>query len=201
MLNHLRPASGLIAIFTLLTGLALPVGFAGLGGLVFPLQAGGSLVSQNGRVIGSSLIGQNFTSPKYFHGRPSALTGTDPTDASKQVATPYDACESGASNLGPASKALIARVAAAVSAISVRPVPADAVTSSGSGLDPDISPQNAASQIPRVAAARHLSQAAVRALVAAQTRGLEAGLFGAPRINVLALNLALDQLGAAAHAP
>ncbi len=199
MRAHLRPAMSLIAIFTLLTGLALPVAFTGFGAVVFPNQAGGSLISRNGVVVGSALIGQNFVSPRYFWGRPSALMGADPKDARKQIATPYDASISGASNLAPTAKALIARLTGDIAKTGQHMVPADAVTTSGSGLDPDISPQNAAAQIARVAAARHLPQNAVRNVVARQTRGLEAGLFGAPRINVLALNLALDDLHADAQ--
>jgi K+-transporting ATPase ATPase C chain len=192
MLSHLRPAIATIGLFTLLTGAALPVLFVQAGAIAFPSQSGGSLIMQNGHVIGSSLIGQNFTAPKYFHGRPSALMGADPKDASKQIPTPYDAGESGASNLAPTSKALLDRVTAAIPKYDADNVPADAVTTSASGLDPDITPQNAARQIPRVAAARGLSTDAVHALVASHTEPRFLGLLGAPRINVLALNLALD---------
>ena len=192
MLTHIRPAVTLIALFTLLTGLALPVGISGLAGAVAPLQAGGSLVEKNGQVVGSALIGQGFTAPKYFWPRPSALMGTDPKDSSKQVATPYDASESGASNLGPTSAALLARIKADPALAPHGATPADAVTTSGSGLDPDISPQNAALQAPRVAAARHVPVEMVRDLIAAHTRSRLLGVFGAPAVNVLALNLALD---------
>jgi K+-transporting ATPase ATPase C chain len=192
MLSHLRPAIATIGLFTLITGAALPVLFVQAGAIAFPSQAGGSLITQNGRVIGSSLIGQNFTAPKYFHGRPSALMGADPKDPSKQISTPYDASESGASNLAPTSKALLDRVTAAIPKYDPEPVPADAVTTSASGLDPDITPQNAARQVARVAAARGLSTDTVRALVANHTEGRFLGFIGAPRINVLALNLALD---------
>jgi K+-transporting ATPase ATPase C chain len=192
MLTHLRPAIVLIAIFTLVTGVLFPLGFVGLGKIALPFQAGGSLIVQNGKVVGSALIGQNFTSDKYFHGRPSALMGTDPKDSTKQVATPYDASESGASNLGPTSKALVDRVAGDVKAFHGASVPGDAVTTSASGLDPDVSPANAALQVERVAKARNLSPNAVQAIVAAHTEQPLLGFLGAPRVNVLAVNLALD---------
>jgi K+-transporting ATPase ATPase C chain len=192
MLSQLRPAITLIAIFTLLTGVLFPLGFVGFGKLVMPYQAGGSLIVQNGKVIGSAIIGQNFTSDKYFHGRPSALMGTDPKDSTKQVATPYDASESGASNLGPTSKALVDRVTGDVKAYHGASVPADAVTTSGSGLDPDISPENAGLQVERVAKARNLSPDAVKRLVDAHTEAPFLGVLGEPRVNVLAINLALD---------
>jgi len=192
MLSHLRPAVALIVLFTLLTGAALPALFVGAGALVFPFQAGGSLVMKDGKVIGSAIIGQNFVAPKYFQGRPSALMGADPKDSSKQIATPYDAGESGASNLGPTSKALLDRVKGDVPKFGALPVPADAVTTSASGLDPDISPENADRQITRVASARHLDPETVRRLVASHTEGRFLGLLGAPHVNVLALNMALD---------
>ncbi len=194
MLSHLRPAVSVIALFTLLTGAALPTLFTGFGKLAFPFQAGGSLIEKNGHVVGSALIGQNFTSPKYFATRPSALMGTDPKDSTKQVATPYDASESGASNLGPTSKALLDRVTGDVAKLGPAPVPADAVTTSASGLDPDISPENALRQAARIAAARGLPEATVRALIAQQTAGLDLGLLGAPHLRVLQLNLALDAI-------
>jgi K+-transporting ATPase ATPase C chain len=192
MLSHLRPAISLIVLFTLLTGVAFPLAFVGIGQAAFPFQANGSLVTRNGAVIGSALIGQNFTADRYFHPRPSALMGTDPKDSSKQVATPYDASESGASNLAATSKALSDRVDGDLKSHTGAPVPADSVTTSGSGLDPDISPENAAVQVARVAAARHLAPDAVNQLVAAQTRAPFLGFIGQPRVNVLALNLALD---------
>jgi K+-transporting ATPase ATPase C chain len=192
MVSQLRPAITLIAIFTLLTGVLMPLGFVGFGKLVMPYQAGGSLIVQNGKVVGSAIIGQNFTSDKYFHGRPSALMGTDPKDSTKQVATPYDASESGASNLAPTSKALVDRVTGDVKAFHGASVPADAVTTSASGLDPHISPENAALQIERVAKARNLSPDAVKRLVDAHTEAPFLGVLGAPRVNVLAINLALD---------
>jgi potassium-transporting ATPase KdpC subunit len=195
MLSQLRPAVSMIAMFTLLMGAALPTGIAGLAGLALPFQAGGSLITKNGKVIGSAIIGQQFTAPKYFWPRPSALMGTDPKDSSKQVPTPYDASESGASNLAPSSKALIDRVTGDVPKYGPGPVPADAVTTSASGLDPDISPENAARQIARVAKARGISADAVRVVVAANTHGRMFGLLGDPRVNVLALNIALDAAG------
>jgi K+-transporting ATPase ATPase C chain len=192
MLAQLRPVIVMITLFTGLTGVVLPLGFVGFGQLAFPFQAGGSLIERNGQVIGSALIGQNFTADKYFQGRPSALMGTDPKDSSKQVATPYDASESGASNLAPASKALLDRVTGDVAKSGARPVPGDMVTSSASGLDPDISPENAARQIARVARARGMAPEAVQAFVVLNTQGPELGFLGAARVNVLALNLALD---------
>ena len=182
----------LIAIFTLLTGVLFPLGFVGLGKLAFPYQAGGSLIVQNGKIVGSALIGQNFTGDKYFHGRPSALMGTDPKDSSKQVATPYDASESGASNLAPTSKALVDRVTGDVKPFHGVSVPGDAVTTSASGLDPDISPQNAALQVERVAKARNMSPASVQRLLQGHVEPPFLGFLGAPRVNVLRLNLALD---------
>jgi K+-transporting ATPase ATPase C chain len=192
MLAQLRPAISLIALFTLLVGAALPTAFVGLGHLALPFQSGGSLIEKDGKVVGSALIGQNFTSPKYFWGRPSALMGADPKDSTKQVATPYDASESGASNLAPTSKALLDRVKGDVPKYGAQPVPADSVTTSASGLDPDISPENAARQIARVAQARGVPESQVTALVASHTEGMQLGILGAPHINVLNLNLALD---------
>ena len=204
MLNHVRPAVTLIAAFTVLTGVALPLGFVGLGQLAFPFQAGGSLITQNGHAVGSALIGQNFTSDKYFHGRVSALMGTDPKDSSKQVPTPYDASESGASNLAPTAKGLIDRVNADLphyaGGAAGQGVPADAVTSSGSGVDPDISPANAALQLNRVAKTRGLSTEAVGKIVTAHTESPALGFLGAARVNVLAVNLALDQAAGAPQA-
>ena len=193
MLSHMRPAVVMISVFTLLTGIAIPLAFVGVGTVAFPFQAGGSLILRNGRTFGSALIGQNFTSDKYFHARPSALMGTDPKDSTKQVATPYDASESGASNLAPAAKALVDRVSADAASIGGTDIPADMVTTSASGLDPDISPENAARQIARVAKARGLPADTIRALVVAQTSAPELGFVGAPRVNVLSLNLALDE--------
>jgi K+-transporting ATPase ATPase C chain len=192
MIKHLRPALVMIALFTLITGFLLPVGFTAAGNVLLPYQSGGSLIQRDGKVIGSALIGQNFTSDKYFWGRPSALMGADPKDPSKQVATPYDAGESGASNLGPTNKALIDRVAADVAKDGSKPVPGDMVTTSGSGLDPDISPQTALRQVARVAKARRLSESDVAGLVRAHVRSPLLGFLGGARVNVLELNLALD---------
>ena len=192
MLTHLRPAISLIVLFTLLTGVAFPLAFVGIGQIAFPFQANGSLVERDGKIIGSAIIGQNFTSPGYFHPRPSALMGADPKDATKQVSTPYDASESGASNLAATSKTLIDRVTGDAKTLGGAAIPADAVTTSASGLDPDISPANAASQVARIAAARKVAPEAVEAIVARETRSPLLGFVGQDRVNVLALNLALD---------
>lgn len=191
-MRHLRPALVLIALFTLLTGLALPLGFVGVGSAAFPRQAGGSLVERDGRVVGSALIGQAFASDRYFRGRPSATTDADPADSSKQVPAPYNAAASLASNLAPTSKALMDRVREAAGDAGPAPIPADAVTASGSGLDPHVSPETARRQVARVAAARGLPEERVRALVDARTEGRLLGLIGEPRVNVLLLNLDLD---------
>ncbi len=192
MLAQFRPALVLVALFTVLTGLALPLGFVGLAGAVFPFQAGGSLIERNGTVIGSALLGQAFTQDKYFQGRSSATTDADPADPAKQAASPYNAGASLGSNLGPTNKALIERVAADVEKAGAKPVPGDAVTTSASGLDPHISPANADRQVARVATARSMTEAQVRGILAANTSGRLLGLIGEPRVDVLALNLALD---------
>jgi K+-transporting ATPase ATPase C chain len=189
-LAEIRPALVMTALFTVLTGLIVPLGFVGFGQVVFPHQANGSLIVQNGKPIGSELLGENFTTPRYFHPRPSATTDTDAKGNS--FASPYNAANSGGSNLGPTSKALVDRVTSDVKAAGGRNVPADAVTTSASGLDPDVSPENALLQVPRVAQARHLPPEQVEALVNAQTEGRLLGLFGEPHVNVLKLNLALD---------
>ncbi len=199
MLKHLRPAIVLTLAFTVLCGLAYPLGITGLARALFPAQAGGSLIVKNGTVLGSALIGQPFTADKYFHGRPSATTDTDPADATKTVPAPYNAANSGGSNLGPTSQALADRVKADVAALQKEhsgPVPADLVTSSASGLDPDISPAAADYQVARVAKARHIPEDRLRALVSTHTKGRLAGLIGEPAVNVLLLNLALDDLAA-----
>jgi K+-transporting ATPase ATPase C chain len=193
MLRQIRPVVTLLVIFTLVTGVAFPLAFTAAGSLALPFQSGGSLVERDGKIIGSALLGQDFEAAKYFHGRPSALMGADPKDSSKQIPTPYDAGESGASNLAPTSKALLDRVTADLAHAGAKPVPADAVTTSASGLDPDISPANAANQVARVAAARGLGVAAVAALVAEHTEGRLLGIIGEPHVRVLELNLALDQ--------
>ncbi len=198
MLAHIRPAVVLLALFTLLTGLAYPLAMTGVSSVLFPRQAGGSLILRDGDVVGSALIGQNFVSVKYFHPRPSATSAPDPNDPSKTIDAAYNADNSSGSNLGPTSKALIDRVKAGVEAKRARGwtglVPADALTTSASGLDPDISPDNALLQAPEVAKARGLDVAKVRDLVLAQVQKPWMGFFGESRVNVLKLNLALDAL-------
>ncbi len=198
MLAHIRPAVVLLALFTLLTGLAYPLAMTGVASVLFPRQAGGSLILRDGDVVGSALIGQNFVSVKYFHPRPSATSAPDPNDPSKTIDAAYNADNSSGSNLGPTSKALIDRVKAGVEAKRARGwtglVPADALTTSASGLDPDISPDNALLQAPEVAKARGLDVAKVRDLVLAQVQKPWMGFFGESRVNVLKLNLALDAL-------
>ena len=194
LLREIRPAVSLVVLFTLLTGFLVPEIFTGLMQLVLPFQANGSMLSANGQVVGSADIGQNFVDPKYFASRPSALTGTDAKGNS--IATPYNAAISGASNLGPASAALLTsvqqRVAAYRKAYGPGPVPADAVTASGSGLDPDISLANALRQAPAVAAARHMPAATVTGLVNHLAAHSSLGIIGTDHVNVLELNLALD---------
>ncbi len=195
MIVQLRPALVLVVLFTILTGIALPLGFVGAAAVALPTTAGGSLIRRDGHVVGSSLLGQNFTADRYFQGRPSATQGQDPAhpdDPTKTVAAPYNAANSAGSNLGPTSKALIDRVRGDLAKAGAAPVPGDAVTTSASGLDPDISPQNAARQVARVAAARHLSDAQVDAILQAHTSGRLFGVIGEPRVNVLEVNLALD---------
>jgi K+-transporting ATPase ATPase C chain len=198
MLAHFRPAVVLLALFTLLTGLAFPLAMTGIASVLFPRQASGSLILRDGKVVGSAVIGQNFVSPAYFHPRPSATSAPDPNDPSKTVDAPYNADNSSGSNLGPTSKALIDRVRAGVEVKRAQgwtgPLPTDALTTSASGLDPDISPQNALLQAPDVAKARGLDAGKVRNLVLAHIRNPWLGFFGEPRVNVLKLNLALDGL-------
>src|ERR1700733_14507866 len=202
MLKQIRPAILILLLFTILTGLVYPLGMTGLGQLLFPHQANGSLVVKDGKVIGSELIGQNFASPKYFHGRISTTSEPDPKDSSKTISVPYAADNSSASNLGPTSKALVARVKGDAATLHAEnpsaPVPVDLVTSSASGLDPDITPAAALFQDPRVAAARKLSQDAVRKLVEDHVDGRLLGLIGEPHVNVLKLNIALDAMQASA---
>ncbi len=199
MLSHLRPALVLLLGFSLITGIAYPYLITGIAQVVFPTQANGSLVERDGKIVGSMLIGQNFTSEKYFHPRPSATTDTDPNDATKTIAAPYNANNSSGSNLGPTAKALMDRVKDDVAKLHAEnpdvPVPGDLVTTSASGLDPDISPAGAAFQVPRVAKARKMNRDAVQALVDANTSPRFLGVFGEPHVNVLALNLALDAAG------
>ena len=187
----IRPTLTLLVGFTLLLGIALPLAFVGVGQVVFPFQANGSMVRVDGRVVGSALIGENFTAATFFHGRVSALTGTDAKG--KTIPTPYDASESGASNLAATSAALHDRVKGDVAAYGGADVPGDAVTSSGSGLDRDISPDNAARQAVRVAAARHVPVGRVRTLIDDATTGRLLGIFGEPRVDVLSLNISLDR--------
>lgn len=194
MTHALRPALVLLALFTALTGLAYPLAVTGIAQLAFPAAANGSPVIVGGRVVGSALIGQSFTSERYFHDRPSATTGADPADPAKSVEDPYNAANSTGSNLGPSSAVLAEAVKARVAALGAGPVPADLVTASASGLDPDISPPAAALQVARVAKARGLPEDEVRALVNRSIVGRSFGVLGEPRVNVLALNLALDDL-------
>lgn len=193
MLRHLRASVVILVLMTVLLGLAYPLVMVGVAGAAFPSQASGSLVEKDGKVIGSSLIGQSFTGETYFHGRPSATTDTDPADSTKTVAAPYNAANSMGSNLGPTSKALIDRVKEDADRLG-KGVPVDLVTTSGSGLDPHLSPAAASWQVARVAKARGVPEAQVQALVAQHTEGRMYGLLGEPRVNVLQLNLALDAL-------
>jgi K+-transporting ATPase ATPase C chain len=200
MLREIRPAIVLLVGLTLITGLAYPLAITGIAGIIFPKQAQGSLIEKDGKVIGSALIGQEFKRDKYFRGRPSATTSPDPTDSTKTVPAPYNAANSGGSNLGPTSKALNDRVKEDVAKLKAENpgsgVPVDLVTASGSGLDPDISPEAALFQAPRVAKARNMPEEQVRELVAQNTKGRTIGILGEPRVNVLALNLALDAASA-----
>ena len=195
MLSQIRPAIVLIVLMTVLTGLAYPLFMTGVAQVLFPHQAAGSLIEKDGKVIGSELIGQNFTDAKYFHGRPSATTDTDPNDSTKTVPAPYKAGNSGGSNAGPTSKSLIERVQGDVDTLKKEngaPVPVDLVTTSASGLDPNITPAAAEFQVPRVAKARNLPEERVRALVADATEDRFLRILGETRVNVLKLNLALD---------
>jgi potassium-transporting ATPase KdpC subunit len=198
MVREIRPAIVVLVALTLITGLAYPLAMTGIAQALFPRQAQGSLLERNGTVIGSELIGQQFQSDKYFRGRPSATTAPDPNDATKTVPAPYNAANSGGSNLGPSNKALIDRVQGDIDKLKQEnpsaPVPADLVTTSASGLDPHISPEAALFQIPRIAKARNLPEERIRQLVGDHTEGRLLGLLGEPRVNVLLLNLALDQM-------
>jgi K+-transporting ATPase ATPase C chain len=200
MLREIRPAILVLVVLTLITGLVYPLAMTAIAGVMFPKQAEGSLIERDGKVVGSALIGQEFKDDKYFHGRPSATTAPDPADATKTVPAPYNAANSSGSNLGPTSKALNDRVKEDVDKLKAEngasPVPVDLVTTSASGLDPDISPDGALFQVPRVAKARNLPEDRVRQLVAQNTQTRLIGLFGEPRVNVLALNLALDAAAA-----
>jgi len=200
MLREIRPAIVLVIALTLITGVAYPFAITGIAQVIFPYKAQGSLLERDGKVVGSALIGQEFTSEKYFHGRPSATTAPDPNDSTKTVPAPYNAANSGGSNLGPTSKSLIERVQGDIEKLKQEnpsaPVPADLVTTSGSGLDPDISPEAALFQVPRIAKARNLPENVLRQLIAANTSDRFLGLLGEPRVNVLELNLALDRVAA-----
>jgi potassium-transporting ATPase KdpC subunit len=198
MLKEIRPAVVFIVTLTIITGLIYPLAITGISAVVFPSQAEGSLIEQNGKVVGSALIGQVFVDDWYFHGRPSATNAPDPKDSTKTIDAPYNAANSMGSNLGPTSKALADRVKGDVDRLKAEnasaPVPVDLVTTSASGLDPDISPEAALFQVPRIAKARGLAEERVRTLVSNQTEGRTFGLLGEPRVNVLKLNLALDGL-------
>jgi K+-transporting ATPase ATPase C chain len=200
MLKEIRPAIVLIIALTLITGLAYPLAITGIAGVIFPGQAQGSLIERDGKVVGSALIGQVFSGDGYFHGRPSATNTPDPNDPTKTVDAPYNAGNSGGSNLGPTNKALIDRVKGDVDKLKEEnpsaAVPIDIVTTSGSGLDPHISPASAFFQLPRIAKARNLPEDRLRQLVNEHIEGRLFGLLGEPRVNVLVLNLALDRVAA-----
>jgi potassium-transporting ATPase KdpC subunit len=197
MLKEIRPAIVFIVALTLITGLAYPLAMTGIAQVIFPSSAQGSLVERDGKVVGSALIGQVFTKDEYFHGRPSATNTPDPQDSTKTVDAPYNAANSGGSNLGPTNKALIDRVKGDVDKLKEEnpsaPVPIDLVTTSGGGLDPHISPEAALFQVPRVAKARNMPEDRVRQLVDEHIDSRFLGLLGEPRVNVLALNMALDR--------
>jgi K+-transporting ATPase ATPase C chain len=204
MLDMLIAASRAAVVTCVLCGLLYPLAVTGVVQALWPDQANGSLARDNaGSVIGSSLIGQRWDGPEWFHGRPSATTAADPADASKTVPAPYNAASSAGSNLGPTSQALLDRLLAdrkqlegAQPELTSRLLPSDMLTASASGLDPDISPANALLQVPRIARSRGLSEAAIRGLIETHVVGRALGVFGEPRVNVLALNLALRDTSA-----
>jgi K+-transporting ATPase ATPase C chain len=199
MLKEIRPAIIILVGLTLITGLAYPLAMTGIAEVIFPRQAQGSLIEKDGKVVGSALIGQVFADDKYFHGRPSATNTPDPKDPTKNIDAPYNAANSSGSNLGPTSKALADRVKADVDTLKkenpTAAIPVDLVTTSGSGLDPHISPAAALFQVPRVAKTRNMPEDRLRQLVGERTEGRTFGLLGEPRVNVLELNLALDEAG------
>src|ERR1700688_2905486 len=197
MLKEIRPAILILVLLTAITGLAYPLAMTAIAGVLFPKQAQGSLIERDGKVVGSALIGQEFKEDKYFHGRPSATTAPDPADSTKTVPAPYSAANSGGSNLGPTSKALADRVKEDVEKLKAEnpqgSVPVDLVTTSASGLDPDISPEAALFQVPRIAKVRNLPEDQVKQLVQNNIQCRFLGLLGEPHVNVLLLNLALDR--------
>jgi K+-transporting ATPase ATPase C chain len=198
MLKEVRPAIVILVLLTAITGLLYPLAMTGIAGALFPRQAQGSLIEQDGKVIGSALIGQVFADDKYFHGRPSATVAPDPNDSSKTVPSPYNAANSGGSNLGPTNKALAERVKEDIEKLRQEnpnaSIPIDLVTTTGSGLDPHITPDGALFQVPRIAKARNIPEDRVRQLVQQNVEGRTLGLLGEPRVNVLRLNLALDRM-------
>jgi K+-transporting ATPase ATPase C chain len=200
MSKQIRPAIMMIIVMTLITGIMYPLGMTGIAQAIFPYQASGSLIQQNGKVIGSELIGQNFTADKYFHGRPSATSAPDPKDPTKNVDAPYNAANSSGSNLGPTSKALVDRVKKDAADLQAQnpgaAIPVDLVTTSASGLDPDVTPAAAFFQIPRVAKARGVTEGQLREFVQSHIDDRVLGIFGEPHVNVLRLNLALDAMQA-----
>ena len=197
MLKEIRPAIVMIVLLSAITGVVYPYAVTGAARVLFPSQAEGSLIEKDGKVVGSRLIGQNFAGEQYFHGRPSATTDADPNDPTKTVPVPYKADASTGSNYGPTSQALIDRVKGDVASLkgdATAPVPVDLVTSSASGLDPDVTPAGALFQAERVAKARNLPVEQVKDLIAAHVQGRTAGILGEPHVNVLELNLALDAM-------
>jgi potassium-transporting ATPase KdpC subunit len=200
MLREIRPAIFVLLALTIIAGLVYPLAMTAVAGVIFPFQAEGSLVVRDAKVVGSALIGQEFKDDRYFHGRPSATVAPEPNDSTKTVPEPYNAANSSGSNLGPTSKALADRVKQDVAKLKAenpsQAVPVDLVTTSASGLDPDVSPEAAAFQVPRVAKARDVHEDTIRALVAQNTQGRLLGILGEPRVNVLALNMALDAVSA-----
>jgi K+-transporting ATPase ATPase C chain len=197
-MQHIRPAIVMTVMMTVITGIVYPLAMTGIAQAVFPYQANGSLIRKDGKVIGSALIGQNFASDRYFHGRPSATTEPDPSDPTRTVPVPYAADNSAGSNLGPTSKALVDRVKQDAAKLAAEnpntPIPADLVTTSASGLDPDITPAGALFQVPRVARARNLPEDKLRQMVEGHVSGRLLGIIGEPHVNVLKLNLALDAM-------